>query len=462
MKKTVVILISSLLLFSCKNYLDVEQKGDVIPKTTEEFSALLHDLLTNIDYGQQEIIPAAGDILETEAISDNLETCLTIRPEGNFLPTYVGSKLGSTYAFSLEYMTYYAAIRTCNIVLDAIKDDGKQETNDIIGTCHMIKGIVNYELMRRFCDAYNPSATDQLGLPIVDHFDMEAKPARSSLTATIKYIEDQLKTSIKYNVTNRVYLFNSNVAKAYLARLYFWTQNYAEAITYANEILSQYPLLKGEEYREMIRTEVGKKGNILIKTYMYTDVSVAASLNGARKAIQARPVSKRFIDLFTEGKDDIRYDLSFDSQRKTTKSFIGGVRSAEMCLILAESHYHEGTQAEALRYLNMLRGHRISNYVDYTIASLPPINQAEYIKVDAKGNELKPLIAAILSERRKELFMEGDRWFELKRNGKPEFWVPSDGKKYVTQKFMYTFPFYIGDIQENPNLIQNPGYDDMI
>ena len=75
------------------------------------------------------------------------------------------------------------------------------------------------------------------------------------------------------------------------------------------------------------------------------------------------------------------------------------------------------------------------------------------------GKELTPLINAILNERRKELFCEGDRWYELKRNGRPEFWVAKQGRKYTTAKFLYTWPLPIDDILLVPGLVQNPGYE---
>ena len=65
-------------------------------------------------------------------------------------------------------------------------------------------------------------------------------------------------------------------------------------------------------------------------------------------------------------------------------------------------------------------------------------------------------MSAILCERRKELFVEGDRWFELKRNGRPEFWVAAKGKKFITEKYLYTFPIPKADIRLFPDLlIQN-------
>ena len=91
--------------------------------------------------------------------------------------------------------------------------------------------------------------------------------------------------------------------------------------------------------------------------------------------------------------------------------------------------------------------------------TLPPVDPSAMIKVDAEGKNLTPLMASILNERRKELYMEYDRWFELKRNGRPEFWVGYKGIKYETKKYLYTFPLWKQDLRVNPNLVQNEGYE---
>ena len=129
-----------------------------------------------------------------------------------------------------------------------------------------------------------------------------------------------------------------------------------------------------------------------------------------------------------------------------------------MQLILAESLYHQGKGSDALSALNELRRNRISEYTDLTMETLPSAVPG-LITTDVKGNPLTPLLSAILCERQKELYMEGDRWFELKRNGRPEFWAARQGRKYTTMKFMYTFPIPINDTDLVDGLIQNPGYD---
>lgn len=124
-----------------------------------------------------------------------------------------------------------------------------------------------------------------------------------------------------------------------------------------------------------------------------------------------------------------------------------------------ESLYHSGDKTGALDALNAFRKMRIEGVEDFTMENLPSVNEEEYITVDVYGDPLTPLLNAILNERRKELFMEGDRWYELKRNGRPEFWAAKQGRKYTTCKFMYTFPLPIQDVDIVDGLIQNPGYD---
>ena len=48
--------IGIVLFTSCTDYLDIKPYGRTIPKTAEEFSALMHNHLNNIDSGEDEDI----------------------------------------------------------------------------------------------------------------------------------------------------------------------------------------------------------------------------------------------------------------------------------------------------------------------------------------------------------------------------------------------------------------------
>ena len=220
-------------------------------------------------------------------------------------------------------------------------------------------------------------------------------------------------------------------------------------------------MLDAEPYKAMIGEQMAKSGNMIFKAQIYAGSSESTALTNSKNYLKNRPCSRLFYDLFAEKEKDVRFTLSIDAKRLPAKNLLSCLRSAELQLILAESYYHSEEPEKALAALNELRRKRIADVSDYTMQTLPPVDHDDLIQVDAKGNALTPLLYTIHCERRKELFLEGDNWYELKRNGCPEFWVAKQGLKYTTYSWMYTFPLYAPDIQLVEGLEQNPGYDKM-
>ena len=439
LKNISVLLMVFFACISCKEYLDVKPKGEVVPKTAEEFAALLNSHLSEIDDGYDEaILGNAMEKLEFECFSDNVENSLTKNVTGmGAIPKYVGDRLNS---FKSEYEELYALIRNCNLVIHEMEETDTEMAKVCYATAYTLRGVAYYNLMRLFCEPYNKQkAEEQLGLSIVTRFDMEARPKRSSLQEVVSFIEEDLKKGISYNSKSEIFRYTVDVAKAYLARLYFWSQNWEQAIPVAKEILEAYPLLEGAEYVDMLSAQHARKGNILLRSYVLSHTSGDQNYNGAKGYLAVKPVSKSFIDLFVEKERDIRYSFLFNNKREAQKVPLACVRSAEMCLIL-------------------LRSKRISDYTPYVMGNLPAVDELALVRVNAEGGAFTPLLWAIHCERRKELFMEGDRWFDLKRNGCPEFWIAKDGLKYETKQFMYTAPIPSRDIDLIPGMIQNEGY----
>ena len=456
MKKIIYILaICTAGLASCTKYLDIKPYGEVIPKTADEFSSLLNTILEDIDYGEENIIGNPSSAVEFEAYADNFEANLTVYPAGNNLALYVGTRLSNQQYL---YSNLYEVIRDCNIVIDNLQERDTRLGKDILGTAYALRGICYYNLLRNFSEPPVGNMNGK-GVPLVTKFDMEARPIRSSIEETFIQAESDMLAAISFDIQDKIYRFNTDVMEGFLARLYFWAGKWGQAKSYAEKVLVKYPLLNGASYLEMMQSRMSPKGNMLMKGFILSESSSVTGYNGSENSLTARPVSKRFVELFIEKDRDIRYALSFNRKREHQKHGFGCLRSAEMQLILMESLYHGGDKPGALAALNELRRNRIEGVTDYTTETLPTVNQDEYIKVDVYGEELTPLLNAILNERRKELFMEGDRWYELKRNGRPEFWSAKQGRKYTTYKFMYTFPLPIQDIEIVEGLIQNPGYD---
>ncbi|WEK17498.1 MAG: RagB/SusD family nutrient uptake outer membrane protein [Candidatus Pedobacter colombiensis] len=439
---------------SCKQFLDIKPNGKTIPKTADEFASLLHTRLNEIDYGTDEpLIGNSSRVSSLEYYADNLDANLTIYPEGSVIPIYIGQQLNNQQT---RYSNLYARIRDCNIIIDNLKPEDNEQSKTVLGTAYAIRGISYYLLLREFCEPYQRD--DQLGLPLVTSFDMEEKPLRSTYGQTINQIEQDLNRSISFHVKDQLFRFTEDVTRAYLARLHFWTRNWDKAISQSTELLATHPMLDTASYRTMIQSKNTQQGNTLLRSYIFSDNSSDLSYNANMNTIKSRPAAKEFYDLFAEKEEDIRFKIIFGAKRINLKNLFAGVRTDEMCLILAESYAHKSNDGKALEFLNMIRKKRIPKYGPYTLATLPPVKANSLITQDATGIPLSPLMQAILNERRKELYAEGDRFFELKRNGRPSFWAASNGRKYTTEAFMYTFPIPRADIQVNNSLIQNPGY----
>lgn len=460
-KRNLIIGCMTLLCSACSNYLDIKPYGRTIPKTAEEFSALIHNRLNTIDEGSDRYLVgnASQYITWDAACGDDFETCLT-GSGARSLDTYVGNIVG-TSSYQSYYQTLYEYIRDCNIVLNEMKETGTEESDKIRAAAYAIRGVSYYQLLRLFCEAPRTGEfNQQLGVPIITTFDMEEKALRSSMQVTIEQIENDLIKSAEYHLTDDVYRFTEDVVKGYLTRLYFWTEQWDKALLAAQDMLKKYPLLQPDAYKDMMNEAYALKGNQLIKAYRTISSSSSSELSGVNSTLKYRPVSRRFLSTFTdeEKTTDVRYAMCVNSQRQANKVFFCGMRAAEFKLIEAECYYHLNQPDKALKSINDLRAHRIAGYTDITESNLPEIPELEIIKTDAKGNNLTPLLALILTERRKELFMEGDRFFEQKRNGTPEYWTALNGLKYVTESYMYTFPIPTHDLDLNNGLKQNPGY----
>ena len=113
------------------------------------------------------------------------------------------------------------------------------------------------------------------------------------------------------------------------------------------------------------------------------------------------------------------------------------LRLAEQYLVRAEARVHLNDLDGALVDVNKIR------------------NRAGLGVASGASNEL--VLDLIYKERRRELFAEwGHRWFDLKRTGKADAvlsvikpgWQPTD----------VLFPIPQSELQNNPNMTQNPGY----
>jgi len=145
-----------------------------------------------------------------------------------------------------------------------------------------------------------------------------------------------------------------------------------------------------------------------------------------------------WVDSITESGQTYYFPFKYKIQSGATLTEYSMVlRLAELYLIRAEARVYLNNLSGAEEDLNVIR------------------NRAGLPVTDATDNTT--LLNAIMQERRVELFTEwGHRWLDLKRTGQADSVLAPQKPQWQTTSVLYPIPQ--SEIQNDPNLIQNPGY----
>ena len=125
------------------------------------------------------------------------------------------------------------------------------------------------------------------------------------------------------------------------------------------------------------------------------------------------------------------------------------LRLADIILLEAEAYAYKGDNTNSAALVNLIRKR----------AKLPNLTADKTATKDA-------MIEAVLHERRLELALEGERWYDLCRNNKVEEYLNGlnnrDSGRLIQRKQYdansYLLPIPQSALDENSNLQQNPGY----
>ncbi|MBO9571392.1 MAG: RagB/SusD family nutrient uptake outer membrane protein [Chitinophagaceae bacterium] len=189
-------------------------------------------------------------------------------------------------------------------------------------------------------------------------------------------------------------------------------------------------------------------------------VSLSSELLAAFEPGDLRRVGKKWVDSVTVD-DGTTYYFPFKYKNNTLNPDITGATGFELLeeyqtmLRLAEQYL---IRAEARARQNNLTG---------AIGDLDKIRERAQLPLVASTNpgiSQDDLINAILDERFVELFSEyGHRWFDLKRTGKvDEVMTVVTPLKSLSQtqwqSYQQLYPIPQNELNNAPNLVQNPGY----
>lgn len=446
MKHTSLLLCAGLLIVSCgQEFLDIRRDANqVVPSMIEDYQAILdnNSVMNQTSFGLSMI--GGGEF----SVSDEV---LKSFSSSNIWQRNAYLWLSDVFegAEASDWNNPYQRILYANLALDVTEITPTpqllSEWNTVRGQALFHRAWNYFQLAQTFCDNYKfDDEQDVLGLPLRLEYDVTAPITRQSLRETYGRILMDLEEAINLLPEVVVHQFQPSKAAghALLARVYLYTGDYVKAehaaslaLAYGDELLDfnlldwnqQYSFSNyayGDNNPEVIFHSHNTVSTIMANNRMNVDSALfhSYSQNDLRSVI--------YYDIEADGR------VSFKGSYQGGGAYFTGLASDELFLIKAECAVRQGDLFSAQSYLNRLLQKR---YITGTFVDIDFSEMADH-----------EALTIILNERRKELYMRGTRWGDLKRlNTDSRFAISLErefeGRKYTLQPNETNWSFPIPD-----------------
>lgn len=452
---------------SCSDLLDTQPKqsvdaGVALTDITGIRSVLIsvYDRLQPAGYYGQRMIMAP------EIMADN------VRLTNSNSNRYFNERVNAPSSEHLRplWNNNYPAINEANFILSGIDKSNASDAEkaQIKGEALFLRGLLYFDLARAF--AYEPTK-------IVNGFNagviLRTEPTndvtkadfreRATVEQTYQQIEKDLKEAIALlpaSTSADRRRATKAAAQGLLSRLYLYWEKYAEAIQFATEAMNGTGarLVTGAQYQGAFTTapnpeslfeinyvqateSLGSNESLHSLTTNLTtgnwgDVVPTNELLGLFEANDVRRTTMFYSA--TKGGESVFFSRKYTATQGPFTNNVPVMRFSELLLIRAEAYAATGDNTRALADLNQIR----------TRAGATPI---------ASTVTGAALIDAIMTERRLELYLEGHRFFDLKRRGMT-ITKASLSAPVPYNDFRILAPLPNDQVQLNTKLKQNPGY----
>ncbi len=454
-----------LTVTSCEDYTDVTPKGALVIETPEQFLELVS--LPNRGYPINNFQYLSDDQWMREAnVIGRTPNIDIINFTFDESVDRVSLLTGSSF-----YNQAYTYINRWNTIISLVDNSKGDESIKQLAKAEakIFRAYDHFLLINTYAKGYDPqtAATDG-GICIMDKFDLEAQPAKSTVAQVYDFIQKDIEDALPYIKEKPADVYHPSLAFAYAfkAKVHLFKREIAQAqaaaeksLTYNNQI---FDLVAYNAQGGPTAVAVPAANNVEVLSYMY--MTGYNEMNFAQSYI----ISPELRTLF--GTNDARFNLFFNST-STTNLDIGsgtaywatqytrffyptvGMKTPEVYLILAECYARDNKLAEAVDVLNKLRAKRI---VSGTVNLTVPATRKETMQL-------------VINERRKELLLGFNRFFDLKRlNTETEYaktvtrvfpivnkTVPQKTYTLQPNSRLYIVPFPLNALMKNPKLTLN-------
>lgn len=433
-----MVILATLTMSACDNFLDITPTGKVIAETGDEYRALL-----TYEYKYFTKDRYMTTLRTDEMLMDKVKTSSTDLDAYLDLWRWKDDTPSPTTSY-FSWRSYYHSVYIANYIIQnqkKIKEATAQEISQLVGEAYMMRAYCHFLLVNLYAEPYTHCTPSQTrGVPMLLEADVNAIPGSSSVETVYNQILSDLDKAEQYlNVEEwelgKNYRFNTTSVQALRARTYLYMGRWSDAFEASKDVLSVYNELEDMNNSTTLPNSYKSKESIValerFSSNLYTAVDMPAS---------------EFISLYRSG--DQRRTKYFKRVTSSTYSLLKGrsdefscsFRTAEFYLTAAEAAARLGHTTDAINYLTLLMTKRLNaSAYETTTALIGTMTEEE-------------LIQEILDERARELAFEGHRWYDLRRTSQPALTRVYDGTTYMLLPEQYTMRFPSEAVEANPEI----------
>ena len=456
----ILILVASLGMSGCSNFLKESSQDEVIPETVYDYSELILNYMGYSNIWQMLFVLSDETQLRSDVFDYGDDYSYSMEVEGVF--TWQPDMWETETRINSAYADTYSFIMGVNAVLDGIDEArGDQETRDRVKAEALgLRGFYYFFLVNLFGEPYNYNK-EAIGVPLkLTAGLVENGMKRNTVEEVYKQIVEDLETSSElFNQlpkTRGDYRINSTTVDIILSRVYLFMERYDDAITAANRAIASAEGLT--DY-----TKLAEDAEFTMYSYDNSEVEWVYGDAGEVYDGSILAPSSSLMECFT-GKSDRRELFWFSGYDWETEEMVYDET------IYKISNYGT-TPTNTIRiseaYLNRAEAYVLSEQADKNALALADLNELRRNRIvdyeDVNITDEAQLLDEIRTERYAELSFEGHRWFDLRRYGMPS--IKHDYKQYGKDAWMtytlkekdplYTLPIPSTAIKNNIQLEQN-------
>lgn len=434
----ILALLQLLLLTSCSDFLKQEDKDKVIPRTIEQFEAMLHqEGFTDVSWFY------LSDFM-TDDVSENTNVITTSKNHYKGLYTWqrdIERGGDGTYVDEPNAMwgKLYNDVLVANYIIERAEDIVDADLVigrklHLLGEAYFLRARAYLELVNIYATPYDAAtAATTLGVPLRSGTGITNNYKRNTIAEVYAQIISDLTESIAMfdQTTEQKSLWHPNkkAAMLLLSRTYLYMGDWQNVINVTSDLIKLcpaglYPMNRNinDAVVRNANQEVFHANGIIagklvdnVSAGVMSEIPKIYRVDGSLSTA-AYGVSDELINMYAE--NDIRLVLYFKAaagMQVTAKwhpqfTSLGGYsyRLAEAYLSRAEAYAALGDGAKAIDDMKALLSKRIDG--DYT-PMLPETTDAMAVR------------RFVLDQRRMELCFENHRWYDLRRT---QSWYPKE------------------------------------